>query len=170
MMVPGIGVDLLHLPRLFTLLSRRNNHYLQRFARRILTHDELAVFHRKLDDQAVAREGGALVRWLGVRWAAKEAAFKACGGIRGALGWKQVEVGYHPSGRVPLPPPLSRGPVGGLMLCVCVCVLGQPYLSVLWGQERALGGLSISHDGEYVIAMAMLPGTTTTAAAGLGLK
>lgn len=94
-MIPGIGVDLLHLPRLTTLLSRRNGHYLQPFARRILTHAELAVFQQKLHDPG-------LVRWLGVRWAAKEAAFKACGH---ALGWKQVEVGYHPSGRYVCPRP-----------------------------------------------------------------
>lgn len=36
------------------------------------------------------------MRWLGVRWAAKEAAFKAKGGV---MGWKEVEVEYHPSGR-----------------------------------------------------------------------
>jgi hypothetical protein len=36
---------------------------------------------------------------------------------------------------------------------------GQPYLSVSRGPEKAVGGLSISHDGEYVIAMAMLPAT-----------
>lgn len=35
--------------------------------------------------------------------------------------------------------------------------VGQPYLSVLQGREKAVGGLSISHDGEYVIAMAVLP-------------
>ncbi|KAH8146134.1 uncharacterized protein LAJ45_09824 [Morchella importuna] len=136
-MIPGIGVDLLHLPRLSTLLSRRNGHYLNRFARRILTRNELATFQRKLGEADGAtrewgREGG-LVRWLGVRWAAKEAAFKATGGVRGALGWKEVQVEYHPS--------------------------GQPYLSVSRGSEKAVGGLSISHDGEYVIAMAMLPAT-----------
>lgn len=102
-MIPGIGVDLLHLPRLSTLLSRRNGHYLNRFARRILTRNELATFQRKLGEADGAtrewgREGG-LVRWLGVRWAAKEAAFKATGGVRGALGWKEVQVEYHPSGR-----------------------------------------------------------------------
>lgn len=103
-MIPGIGVDLLHLPRLSTLLSRRNGYYLNRFARRILTRNELAVFQRKLgeaDGGATAEWGkeGGLVRWLGVRWAAKEAAFKATGGVRGALGWKEVQVEYHPSGR-----------------------------------------------------------------------
>lgn len=108
-MIPGIGVDLLHLPRLSTLLCRRNGHYLHRFARRILTRNELAVFQQKLIEERrqaavgaggvkeCGREGG-LVRWLGVRWAAKEAAFKARGSVRGALGWKEVEVEYHPSG------------------------------------------------------------------------
>jgi len=37
------------------------------------------------------------VRWLGVRWAAKEAAFKA-GGVGRRLQWKEVEVRYMPSG------------------------------------------------------------------------
>lgn len=41
--------------------------------------------------------------------------------------------------------------------------VGQPYLSVLQGREKAVGGLSISHDGEYVIAMAMLPAAAAAA-------
>lgn len=162
-MIPGIGIDLLHLPRLSTLLSRRNGHYLHRFARRILTRDELAVFQQKL---AAPQEGAGLllVRWLGVRWAAKEAAFKARGSVRGALGWKEVEVGYHPSGMY-----LRRGGGGegrGGADEGDGWVVGQPYLAVLQGREKKLGGLSISHDGEYVIAMAMLPTTTATATVG----
>ena len=34
-------------------------------------------------------------------------------------------------------------------------VIGQPYLTL--PREGITGGLSISHDGEYVVAMAMLP-------------
>ncbi|CCX09695.1 4'-phosphopantetheinyl transferase superfamily [Pyronema domesticum] len=126
-MFPNIGVDLLHLPRLSTLLVRRKPTYLARFARRILTDNELGTFTRKLGEG-----GGGLredtVRWLGVRWAAKEAAFKA-GGINRRLMWKEVEVRYLAS--------------------------GQPYLQLI--KENVTGGLSISHDGEYVVAMAMLP-------------
>ena len=33
--------------------------------------------------------------------------------------------------------------------------VGQPYLQL--PKEGITGGLSISHDGEYVVAMAMLP-------------
>lgn len=73
-----------------------------------------------------------MIRFLGVRWAAKEAAFKA-GGPRL---WKQVEVRYEES--------------------------GKPYLKVWDGEvegegDGREGGLSISHDGEYVVAMAMIP-------------
>jgi phosphopantetheinyl transferase (holo-ACP synthase) len=66
-MFPNIGVDLLHLPRLSTLLVRRKPTYLARFARRILTDNELGTFMRKLGEG----NGGLreeTVRWLGVRW------------------------------------------------------------------------------------------------------
>ncbi|TGZ82893.1 4'-phosphopantetheinyl transferase [Ascodesmis nigricans] len=123
-MYPGIGVDLLHLPRLASLVSRRST-YLDRFARRILTPNEFTTFRTLAQASSTANTNAtsSLIRWLGVRWAAKEAAFKA-GGPRY---WKQVEVKYLDS--------------------------GKPYLAV-GGRE---GGLSISHDGEYVVAMAMIP-------------
>ncbi|KAF8542905.1 4'-phosphopantetheinyl transferase superfamily [Trichophaea hybrida] len=129
----GIGVDLLHLPRLRSLLLARRSTYLHRFARRILTTSELATFQTKHE----AAED--VVRWLGVRWAAKEAAFKAGGGgaVGRRLGWKEVEVRYFSS--------------------------GQPYLQLERDGEGVKGGLSISHDGEYVVAMAMLPPPATTA-------
>jgi phosphopantetheinyl transferase (holo-ACP synthase) len=60
-MFPNIGVDLLHLPRLSSLLSRG---YLHRFARRILTPAEQETFRRKLSEPA---ERENVVRWLGVR-------------------------------------------------------------------------------------------------------
>jgi phosphopantetheinyl transferase (holo-ACP synthase) len=59
-MFPNIGVDLLHLPRLSSLLSRG---YLHRFARRILTPAEQATFRRKLSDE----KDNDVIRWLGVR-------------------------------------------------------------------------------------------------------
>ncbi|KAI5845540.1 4'-phosphopantetheinyl transferase superfamily [Tricharina praecox] len=122
-MFPNIGVDLLYLPRLSTLLRRRGT-YLHRFASRILTASELTTFQQKLHGEDIS----SVVRWLGVRWAAKEAAFKA-GGVGRRLQWKEVEVRYLAS--------------------------GQPYLTL--PREGITGGLSISHDGEYVVAMAMLP-------------
>lgn len=93
-MFPNIGVDLLHLPRIANLVSRRGT-YMHRFARRILTTSEFATFSAKLGG---GEDRGGVARWLGVRWAAKEAAFKA-GGMGRRLMWKEVEVRYLSSGK-----------------------------------------------------------------------
>ncbi|KAG0633063.1 phosphopantetheinyl transferase PptB [Tuber brumale] len=136
----GIGVDLLHLPRLTRLLTKRPS-YVHRFARRILTKSEYRQFLKKSSSSstmAMTTTTG-MVRWLGVRWAAKEAAFKAFGTRRGGLVWGDVEVGYYDS--------------------------GQPFLWLFKGREeeergevvgKRRGGLSISHDGEYLVAMAVV--------------
>ncbi|KAG0137865.1 mitochondrial phosphopantetheinyl transferase B [Tuber indicum] len=127
----GIGVDLLHLPRLTRLLTKRPS-YAHRFARRILTKSEYRQFLKSSSSSTTTTTTG-MVRWLGVRWAAKEAAFKAFGTRRGGLVWGDVEVGYYDS--------------------------GQPFLWLFKGCERGMGrrgGLSISHDGEYLVAMAMI--------------
>jgi len=92
-MFPNIGVDLLHLPRLSALLRRRGT-YMHRFASRILTSSEFGAFQQKLRG---SEDASAVVRWLGVRWAAKEAAYKA-GGVGRRLQWKEVEVRYLASG------------------------------------------------------------------------
>ena len=117
-----------------------------------------------------------MVKWLGVRWAAKEAAFKAFGTRRGGLVWGDVEVGYYDSGWSLFFSFFREGRGGGGLICVCVCVcLGQPFLWLFRGgkegeeeggavggegrgrgRERRRGGLSISHDGEYLVAMAMI--------------
>ncbi|KAI5801241.1 4'-phosphopantetheinyl transferase [Geopyxis carbonaria] len=132
-MFPSIGVDLLHLPRLTSLLFSRRTPYLRRFAARILTPRELSQFDQRHTN--TSQPSAEVVRWLGVRWAAKEAAFKAGGPDRRLL-WKQVEVDYLSS--------------------------GKPYLRLLSQVGRAekdeRGELSISHDGDYVVAMAMIPG------------
>ncbi|TGZ85038.1 hypothetical protein EX30DRAFT_337460 [Ascodesmis nigricans] len=70
-MFPGIGVDLLHLPRLATLVSRHRT-YLDRFARRILTPSELTAFRSLAQSSALSTSsstsvGSSLIRWLGVR-------------------------------------------------------------------------------------------------------
>ncbi|KAL7275468.1 hypothetical protein RUND412_001596 [Rhizina undulata] len=178
-----IGIDLLHLPRLSSVLLRQRSRYVTRFARRILTPGEFEVFQRKLLEVAASRtrddgskeqeqeegewegqissssssssrfewrgsgEKSPLVRWLGTRWAAKEAAFKAGGAGRRLL-WKDVEVRLMHMGKK-----------------------GQPYLYLT--ETGATGQLSISHDGEYVVAMAFIPPTPVAAAfrgvAGVGL-
>lgn len=88
---PGIGIDLLHLPRLTRVLFPQQKgpigpnldlRHLQRFASRILSPEELYTFNsRFLKGNAVNIQSPQwpedVKKWLGVRWAAKEALYKA---------------------------------------------------------------------------------------------
>lgn len=65
-MIHGIGIDILHLPRLTRLLEKP---YSSRFARRILTHDEYSTFSQLPTSRRLA--------FLATRWTLKEAAWKA---------------------------------------------------------------------------------------------
>ena len=56
MTIRGIGVDILHLPRISTLISRRGK---EAFAKRILSPEEWQEFRGKGDNEAV--------RYLAVR-------------------------------------------------------------------------------------------------------
>src|SRR5690606_29436038 len=84
----SIGVDILHIPRLRDVLYRRNS-FNERFARRILSKSEfkeyIKLFHEVTENPTgqqkqgeKASEEDKRIRWLGVRWAAKEACYKAC--------------------------------------------------------------------------------------------
>ncbi|KAF3913114.1 hypothetical protein AA313_de0201715 [Arthrobotrys entomopaga] len=136
----NIGVDILHLPRIVSLLSRRS---ISRFSRKILTPIELAEFQALPSSSAVANLNSSVladsqIRYLATHWAAKEAAFKASGDIISMtpakwMGWKNFEI--------------VRGS------------RGEPLLSIMdnSGEKLGTGKVSISHDGEYVVAMAMVP-------------
>ncbi|KAF9569041.1 4'-phosphopantetheinyl transferase [Agrocybe pediades] len=63
----GIGVDLVHVPRIAALISRRPP---QRFASRILSVKELAEWKSLPPSKSS-------VQFLAVRWCVKEAAYKA---------------------------------------------------------------------------------------------
>ncbi|PSR73685.1 hypothetical protein PHLCEN_2v10604 [Hermanssonia centrifuga] len=65
----GIGVDIVHLPRISSLISRRGP---QRLANRILSKRELTDWY-KLPSHDLTR----LSQFLAVRWSLKEAAYKA---------------------------------------------------------------------------------------------
>lgn len=93
MPIHGIGIDILHVPRLAALIERRG---LSRLASRILSPVELNVF-RSLTGQfenkraLAANERGpmeSIVRFLGVRWTVKEAAYKALYPLRPT--WKEL--------------------------------------------------------------------------------
>ncbi|KAG1755767.1 4'-phosphopantetheinyl transferase superfamily [Suillus lakei] len=84
MPILGIGVDILHLPRLISLLSRRGS---EAFATRILSSQELRSF-QSLTEQHGEDKTERIVRFLGVRWAVKEAAYKALYPTRPT--WKEI--------------------------------------------------------------------------------
>ncbi|KAF9006444.1 4'-phosphopantetheinyl transferase [Cyathus striatus] len=123
MSILGIGVDLVHVPRIMALITRRTPH---RFATRILNDQEFSQM-KSLDEPTLHD----YARFLSVRWAVKEAAYKAMFptvyptwkelSYRGIEGFNKPSVAYHPFDRRD---GLKIGPIH----------------------------LSVSHDGEYVVA------------------
>ncbi|KAI6047254.1 4'-phosphopantetheinyl transferase [Pisolithus marmoratus] len=132
MPVHGIGIDILHVPRLAALIKRRG---LSKLASRILSPVELDAF-RSLTSQpedngtSMANERGhmeSIVRFLGVRWAVKEAAYKALYPLRPT--WKELTY-------------TSFDVKHGL----------KPVLAYSGLGPQARLHVSASHDGEYVVA------------------
>ncbi|KAF8974287.1 4'-phosphopantetheinyl transferase [Flammula alnicola] len=66
MTILGIGVDLVHVPRIAALLSRRRS---EKFASKILSPEEYL--------QWLPSEPSHQIQFLAVRWCVKEAAYKA---------------------------------------------------------------------------------------------
>jgi holo-[acyl-carrier protein] synthase len=84
-MVKGIGTDLVELARVEDSLQRFGD----RFARRVLTPEELTEFEQK--NRSVA--------FLAKRWAAKEAAAKALGtGIGASVGFHDLRIDHDELG------------------------------------------------------------------------
>jgi holo-[acyl-carrier protein] synthase len=131
MTIHGIGVDLLHVPRMAALIHRRGAN---RIASRILSPPERSAFCR------LRPEHGAVflsVRYVlfrrvcvkllnGHRWAVKEAAYKALYPLRPT--WKELTY-------------TSFDPQTGSKPALVSHPDGRPRLHV-----------SVSHDGEYILA------------------
>ncbi|KAI9510449.1 4'-phosphopantetheinyl transferase [Russula earlei] len=116
----GIGVDILHLPRLARHLSDN------RLAKRILSPAELREYLSLPEE-----DRGRRIRFLGVRWAVKEAVYKAvCPTLKPT--WKDFTL--RQCARSPKPD-LVYHPKDDL-------------LSLRLGQIHT----SASHDGDYVFA------------------
>ena len=100
-MIVGIGVDIAETVR----FARLSGEYGDRFARRILTDDELVEFRRRkcahsfLATRFAAKE--AVMKCLGTGWAeAKEAVAKAFGtGIGKEIGFHAIQVENDAGGR-----------------------------------------------------------------------
>ena len=123
-MIVGIGVDIAETAR----VEKLNTRYGERFARRILTPDELAEFDRR----------GHSSSYLATRFAAKEAVAKALGtGIGEQLGFHSVQIENDSRGK-----PLLR-------------FLGSAKdMIASLGISNAM--ISLSDEKHYVVAMVVL--------------
>ncbi|KIK06762.1 hypothetical protein K443DRAFT_88550 [Laccaria amethystina LaAM-08-1] len=130
MAILGIGVDLVNIPRITALLSRRDS---QRFASRILSPDELALW------QSIPLN--RRVQFLAVRWGVKEAAYKAMFPVVRPT-WKDLT--YHGAKVADdgqwLKPSLTYRPPAS-----SIPVIGRIHVSV-------------SHDADYVYASVLVDG------------
>lgn len=85
-MIIGIGVDIAEVARFDKLISR----FGERFARRVLTGDELREYQRRNFSSS----------YLATRFAAKEAVAKACGtGIGAQLGFHSLQIDHDDNGK-----------------------------------------------------------------------
>ncbi|MGH7307517.1 MAG: holo-ACP synthase [Candidatus Rokuibacteriota bacterium] len=79
MSVRGIGIDLVHMPRLRAVIER----WQERFLTRVFTEHEIAYCRSRRDP----------VQHFAARFAAKEAGLKALGtGLRLGIRWRELEV------------------------------------------------------------------------------
>ncbi|KAI9933462.1 hypothetical protein ASPWEDRAFT_30307 [Aspergillus wentii DTO 134E9] len=143
----NIGTDIVHLPRIARLVNRPGGDYLTRFTRRILSTQEQKDFHTRFNLHLPSSTSAPsrppfpitsdMTRWLAGRFAAKEAARKAAPGGAAMIGWKDVVVRVGDS-------EMGSGRPD-------IVYLGED------GEGRE-GRLSISHDGEYVVATVVAAG------------
>jgi len=120
MAILGIGADIVYIPRFLALLQRRSPSAL---ARRILSQPELEDWNTTRSDHA---------RFLAVRWALKEATYKA---VYPTLRPTWKDVSYHPLGA------LEAGSKPSMSY------ESQPGLTL---------HCSVSHDGDYVFATVLV--------------
>ncbi|KAF9452491.1 4'-phosphopantetheinyl transferase [Macrolepiota fuliginosa MF-IS2] len=129
-MILGIGVDIVHLPRIAAIVNRKSG---LKFARRVLGSEELAQWEC-IPEFDIQKQ----VRFLAVRWAVKEAAYKALY-PKFKPTWKELRYqGLTLSGEKP----------------------SLKYESFTKQSEGSVGPLhvSVSHDGEYTVAYVLAEG------------
>ncbi|MGF1613750.1 MAG: holo-ACP synthase [Gammaproteobacteria bacterium] len=110
-MIYGIGVDMVHIPRIAAALSR----FGERFAQRVLSDAELQA----------CWQTSRTADFLAKHFAAKEAWVKALGtGFRGGLSWREIEIRNDPLGK----PYLTC--VGRAQEMLAERSIGESYLSL----------------------------------------
>jgi holo-[acyl-carrier protein] synthase len=130
-----LGTDIVYLPRIHRLISKRDGRNLVPFAKRILHPLELRDLSRRHPQwqeqpERPSARSESVVQWLGGRFAAKEAARKALGAT--TLGWKDVRVEITENSGQPR----------------IVCAMKSLNKETIEQEAK----LSISHDGDYVVA------------------
>ncbi len=124
MIIRGIGIDLVRIPRMREVIAR----WEERFLRRVFTDGEIAYCRARRDP----------VPHFAARFAAKEAGLKALGtGLRLGIAWRELEVRRE------------RGQAPALVLSGRSREIG-----LARGGRRML--LSLTHDGDYAMAQAVL--------------
>lgn len=168
-----IGTDIVHLPRISALLTRRGN-YLTRFTRRILCDQEQRDFHHRFKESLSLQQQSQntsytparssfitadMTRWLAGRFAAKEAARKAAPNGAASIGWKDVMVRVQ---EVPGSDSNKDSDTGVAQSHLVDGFSRKPEIVYLGtaedGSDSRVGKLSISHDGEYVVATVLAAG------------
>ena len=147
----GTGIDMVHVPSFAEDLARPGS----AFAASVFTVGERTAANRR------GLAGDALARHLAGRWAVKEAVIKAWSQAlygappvipRDELDWREIEVVADAWGRVAV---ALHGRVRDAVADCFATPTSSP-------QERARGGsgidfhVSISHDGDHAIAIAIL--------------
>ena len=123
-MIVGIGVDIAETARVEKLIAK----FGQRFARRILTTDELLEFDRRKHSSS----------YLATRFAAKEAVAKALGtGSGEQLGFHSIQIDNDEKGK-----PLLR-------------FMGTA-VDLIAGRNIKNAMISLSDEKHYVVAMVVL--------------
>jgi len=136
----GIGIDIIHTPRLASLVARRSP---TKLATRILSPSELREWEKlsppisSVPVSTTERDldvivGAEWFRFLAVRWAIKEAAYKALFPLYKPT-WKDLTV--------------FKAPTEG----------GKPSLAFEHPVKVNLN-VSVSHDGEYTVASVLAEG------------
>ncbi|KAF6762677.1 4'-phosphopantetheinyl transferase [Ephemerocybe angulata] len=134
MPVLGIGVDILHVPRIAAVLKRT---YGSRLPRRILSPSEHVQWDA-LNDSGASSE--AQLKFLAVRWCVKEAAYKAIY-PHAIPQWKELTYTSLAAG---VKPQLEYTPLD----------------SKQKGRFDHIH-VSVSHDGEYVLSQVLVEGRSS---------
>ncbi|QBE65369.1 holo-ACP synthase [Pseudoduganella lutea] len=127
-MIHGIGTDICKVPRIGEALARSG----ERFARRVLGPEEMAVFRERSERNPVRG-----VRYVATRFAAKEAFSKALGlGLRPPMTWPAAQLLNDALGKP--------------------CIVCSGDLEQYMAHHRLVAQVSVSDEEEYAVAFVIV--------------